>query len=258
MSHAQALHPNPATERLKITVAYDGRPFRGWQSQATGDAVQDHLERAFATMAECKVSVQGAGRTDAGVHARGQIAHVDVPARRLPHRNWQRAINDKLPPEIRIVHIEAASPDFHARFNAKGKIYLYRIWNESYLHPLELGRAWLVPGKLDMEVLQSMAALVEGRHDFAGFAVKRPGQTRDTVRNLKSIRIKQRDTLITLKFEGDGFLYKMVRLITGSIIRCALGRAEPQWINALLEGAGKVKTHFAAPAEGLCLERVLY
>ena len=99
------------------------------------------------------MSVQGAGRTDAGVHARGQTAHADVPAGRLPPRLWQRALNDLLPPGVRVLRATVADPSFHARFDARGKIYAYRIWNESYLHPLEVGRAWLVPGVIDSRSL---------------------------------------------------------------------------------------------------------
>jgi tRNA pseudouridine38-40 synthase len=246
--------------RLKLLIAYDGRPFRGWQSQATKDAVQDHLEAAFANTIGEKVSVQGSGRTDAGVHALAQIAHADVPAARLEVGAWQGALNNFLPPEIRVLRVTKAAPEFHARFDARGKIYTYRIWNDSYLHPLEIGRVWHMPSTLDLEILRAGLELLQGKHDFAGFAANRaPGYAaEDTVRTIQQIALTRRGDLLTLRFEGDGFLYKMVRLLTGTLVRCAQGRAELSFIKELLAGQGARKTSFAAPAEGLYLTRVLY
>jgi tRNA pseudouridine38-40 synthase len=243
-----------------MVIAYDGRPFRGWQSQATRDAVQDHLEAAFARTIGEKVSVQGSGRTDAGVHALAQVAHADVPASRLEVAAWPGALNNFLPPEIRVLRASRAAPDFHARFDARGKIYTYRIWNATYLHPLEIGRVWHMPTALDLDVIRAAIPLLEGRHDFAGFAANRaPGYAaEDTVRTLHRISLMRRGELLTLRFEGDGFLYKMVRLITGTVIRCAQGRAELAFIGELLADKGARKTSFAAPAEGLYLTRVLY
>ena len=248
------------TLRLKLLIAYDGRPFRGWQSQATKDAVQDHLEAAFANTIGEKVSVQGSGRTDAGVHALAQVAHADVPAARLEVPAWQGALNNFLPPEIRVLRVTRAAPDFHARFDARGKIYTYRIWNAPCLHPLEIGRVWHMPSKLDLEVLSAGLQLLEGKHDFAGFAANRsPGfAAEDTVRTIHRVTLGHRGDLLTLRFEGDGFLYKMVRLLTGTLIRCSQGRAELTFIRELLAGKGARKTSFAAPAEGLYLTRVLY
>ena len=247
-----------STERLRLTVAYDGRPFRGWQSQSTGDGVQDHLERAFTGLCAGRTIVHGSGRTDQGVHALGQVAHVDVPRGRLTIREWQSALNASLPQEIRVVRMQRAAPEFHSRFDARGKVYVYRVWNETYLHPLEIGRAWFMPVKLDLAALRDGSRLLEGTHDFARFAVNRRQPARDTVRTIRSIRVTRRRSLITLRFEGSGFLYKMVRLLTGTLVRCAQGRAPLAWLGELLENPAVAKTHFAAPAEGLYLERVLY
>src|SRR3954452_6008058 len=124
---------NPvSTLRLRLLIAYDGRPFRGGQSQATKDAVQDHLEAAFANTIGEKVSVQGSGRTDAGVHALAQIAHFDAPADRLTVKAWRGALNNFVPPEIRVLKTSRAAAGFHSRFSARGKIYTYRIWNETF------------------------------------------------------------------------------------------------------------------------------
>jgi tRNA pseudouridine38-40 synthase len=247
-------------ERVKLWIAYDGAPFEGWQSQARGNTVQDHIERAFKPICGTRIAVHGSGRTDTGVHALSQVAHVDVPARRLPPEKWTSALNAHLPPEIRILRTSRANPKFHARFQARGKIYLYRIWNAAVLPPFERGRAWHLPTPLDLATLRTCAEMIEGRHDFAGFAANRRGGTASvsSVRTVRRISLQRRGALITLRFEADGFLYKMVRLLTGTIVRCAQGRMDPQIIRELLARNGQRKTSFAAPAEGLYLARVLY
>lgn len=247
------------TRRLRMTVAYDGRPFHGWQSQANGNTVQDRLERALSILSQGRrITVHGSGRTDAGVHAHGQVAHADVDANpsHSPAR-WCAAINAHLPAEIRVRAARFVSERFHARFSATGKIYRYRIWNAAVLDPFEHGRGWHVAGELDLDILRQTATSLVGTHDFAAFAANRGHRGESTVRTVHQISLRQRASLLTLEFEGSGFLYKMVRLMTGSLVRCAQGRASPDWIAALL--AGKVgKTNFAAPAEGLYLLRVLY
>jgi tRNA pseudouridine38-40 synthase len=247
-----------ATERLRLTIAYDGRKFRGWQSQATKDAVQDYLEHAFHDLCGKRIVVHGAGRTDAGVHALAQIAHVEVPAGKFDLRTWMFAINSRIPFEVRVLRMQHAVPDFHARFDALGKVYAYRIWHHAVMHPLEIGRAWQMPGELDLDILRAGATKLIGKHDFASFAANRGQIEKDTVRTIHDIRISRRGPLITLRFEGDGFLYRMVRLLTGTIVRCAQGRLPLSRINELLKSKGATKTSFAAPADGLYLERVLY
>ena len=246
------------TLRLKLLVAYDGRPFRGWQSQAGGDAVQDRLEQAFMRVGGQRIVVHGSGRTDAGVHALGQVAHADVPRGFLPPAKWHAALNANLPPEIRVLRCTRAAADFHARFQARGKTYLYRIHVGPVFPPLEIGRAWHVPGLLDLGGLRACAARLTGTHDFAGFAANRGHAPTSTVRTLREIRLTARGPRLTLRFTGDGFLYKMVRLLTGTLIRCAQGRMKPAYLDTLLAGGGSPKTHFQAPAEGLYLARVLY
>lgn len=252
--------------RLKLIVAYDGRPFRGWQSQAGGGAVQDFLENAFRALCggAARVPVHGAGRTDAGVHALAQCAHADVTDRFGENqRGWIAALNANLPREIRVLRCSRAREDFHARFSARGKIYAYRIWNAPVLSPFELGRAWHFPGALDLPRLRDAAALLPGTHDFSRFAASRGRPEASTVRTIHAVRVRRNAApggqLLTLEFRGDGFLYKMVRLMAGTLVRVAQGRADPAWISALLRAeADCAKTSFAAPAEGLYLTRVLY
>jgi tRNA pseudouridine38-40 synthase len=249
------------TERIKLTVAYDGGPFDGWQSQATANGVQDHIEAAFLAVAGIRLRIHGSGRTDAGVHATGQIAHADLPRGRLAPATWMAALNANLPPGIRIVRasrVRGGDEGFHARFSAKGKRYIYRLWNAPYMHPLEIGRAWYVPRALDLTLLRKAAAMLVGRHDFARFTANRGQKEPDTVRTIHRIAVQSRGPLITLTFEGDGFLYKMVRLLTGTIVRVAEKRAPLSFITDLLDTKIRARTHFMGVAEGLCLARVFY
>lgn len=246
--------------RLKFVVAYDGAPFAGWQSQASGNTVQDHLEAAFATITGNRTRVHGAGRTDAGVHALGQCAHVDLPSRSLAPERWTAALNASLPPTIRVLRCRYVAPSFHARFSAKGKTYRYRIWNDAVLPPLELGRAWHVHSEADSAVLNHAAQLFRGRHDFAAFAANRGKPNESTIRTIHDVRVRRRGRCIELEFTGDGFLYKMVRLMAGATIRCAIGRWKLCEIERRLRASREsISAHrFVAPAEGLFLVRVRY
>ena len=244
-------------ERLKLTIAYDGHPFNGWQSQANGNGIQDHLKKAFRDILEWQVSLHGAGRTDAGVHALGQVAHVDVPKRKYPLNKWTAALNAHLPGEIRVLRCVRARSDFHARCSAKGKIYMYRIWNDSVHHPLEIGRSWHIARSLNLDTLLAARDRLLGTHDFASFSANR-GIIEATVRTLYYVRIKRRKELLILQFAGNGFLYRMVRMLMGSMVKAASGRKPLSWIDQLLEQPGKQKANFTAPPEGLYLLKVIY
>ncbi len=245
-------------QRLKLTVAYDGRPFSGWQSQPNKNGVQDHLKYAFFEILAAPVKLHGAGRTDAGVHATAQVAHVDVPTNKMIPKTWMAAVNFRLPPEIRIVRCQSIGPQFHAQFSAAGKVYRYRIWNAQIFDPMEIGRSWHVPQPLDPDLMHAGCDLLTGTHDFASFAANRGKANEPTTRTLYRIRIKRRRELVTLEFDGNGFLYRMVRMLTGSVVRVATGRAELSWLSALLDSPGIQKTNCTAPAEGLYLVKVKY
>ena len=246
--------------RLKLVVAYDGAPFAGWQSQRGGHTIQDHLEQAFAAVVGQRVRVHGAGRTDAGVHALAQTAHADLPARTLTPGRWPGALNASLPPRIRVLRCRYVAQSFHARFSAKGKVYRYRIWNDRILPPFELTRAWHVPAPLDFAVISAAGQVFRGRHDFASFAANRGKPEENTVRTIESVHTRREGHLLALEFSGDGFLYKMVRLMVGALVRCGLGRSSPEEISARLrpqaQAAGGAR--FAAPPDGLILVRVRY
>jgi tRNA pseudouridine38-40 synthase len=246
--------------RLKLIVAYDGAPFSGWQSQPNGNGIQDHLERAFQQICSEPVRVHGAGRTDAGVHALAQCAHVDIPIRRYGADRWRAALNGILPPAIRIMQCRFAAQSFHARFSAKGKIYRYRIWNADVLPPLENGRAWHVREPLDRSAVAASAELFVGRHDFACFAANRGAPVADSTRTIRRVLVRHSGDLLSLEFEADGFLYKMARLIAGSLVDVGSGKAAPEEIRARLRHPKHRSSHArnVAPACGLFLVRVRY
>ena len=246
------------SRRLKFVVAYDGRDFAGWQSQRHGNTIQDQLEAAVGKICGSRVSVIGAGRTDAGVHALGQCAHVDLQPGRLSIQRWIAAINGTLPPTIRILRGRFVSSNFHARFSAKGKVYRYRILNAAIVSPFELSRAWHVAAPLDRASLKRAAKLFVGRHDFSNFAASRGKFGQDTTRTINSLRVITRGNLIELEFAGSGFLYKMVRLITGALVRSALGKETLDSIKVRLEKPVRNASRFVAPAGGLYLVRVSY
>lgn len=250
--------------RLKMIVAYDGKGFAGWQSQSHRNTIQDHIERAFERIGGKPVRIHGAGRTDAGVHALAQCAHVDLPDQRFSAARWTEASNALLPPAIRVLRCRYVSKNFHARLSAKGKLYRYRIWSGPVLPPFEYGRAWHVASQLDLEVLKTAAKHFVGTHDFASFAANRGKSGRRgeheqrTIRTIYSVRVQQNGPCVPIDFDGDGFLYKMVRLIVGSLVHCASGKLSDEDLIERLVLGHMGKARFAAPAEGLFLVRVRY
>lgn len=243
--------------RLKLIIAYDGAPYAGWQSQPGGNSIQDMLGAALRQINGAPVVVHGSGRTDAGVHALAQCAHVEVIKERLSPPDWLRALNGNLPPTIRVLKATKAAPDFHARFSAKGKIYRYLIRQGPVPLPHELGRAWHHPQALDLEKLRSAVALFAGRHDFAAFAANRGTPVLDTKRVIRRATVQKSGTRLRITFEGNGFLYKMVRMMTGAAVRVARDQATLADLRARLARGGPQWTH-VAPAEGLYLVRVIY
>jgi tRNA pseudouridine38-40 synthase len=248
----------PALERLKLTVAYDGRPFGGWQSQPNKNGVQDHLKGAFLALLSEPVKLCGAGRTDSGVHALGQVAHVDVPRHKFNPAKWIAALNAHLPPQIRVIRCQVAPNSFHSQYSAVGKVYQYRLWNDPVFHPLEIGRSWHVPQSLELPALRAAADRFIGTHDFASFAANRGKAVETTTRTIHHIQVRHRKELISIDFDGDGFLYRMVRMLTGAIVRVASGREDLRWLDQLLNSPGKTKASYTAPPEGLYLVKVKY
>lgn len=250
-------HPFESSRRLKLIVAYDGTSFGGWQSQSHRNTVQDHLERAFGRITGKAVRVSGSGRTDAAVHALAQCANVDV-TKFLPTDRWIKALNALLPSSIRVLRCKYVAKDFHARLSAKRKIYHYRIWTGPILPPFENCRAWHVAQPLDLKILKPAASQFVGTHDFAAFAANRGKPEPNTIRTINSVRVRQKGPCITIEFDGDGFLYKMVRLMVGALVKCALGKLPATEIASQLKSGNAGSARLVAPAEGLYLVRVCY
>jgi tRNA pseudouridine38-40 synthase len=246
--------------RLKLIVSYDGASFSGWQSQTNRNTIQDHLENAFQCICSKPIRVHGAGRTDAGVHALAQCAHADLPQRRYQPDRWVSALNGLLPPAIRVLRCRFVSEAFHARFSAKGKMYRYRIWNAAVLPPLESGRAWHVARPLDFDEMAIAAKEFCGEHDFASFSANRGTPETDTVRTIRAVRLRRSGPCISMEFDGDGFLYKMVRMMAATLVGIGLEKSARQEIGARLRSPRQAisRGRTAAPADGLFLIRVRY
>jgi tRNA pseudouridine38-40 synthase len=244
--------------RIKLIVAYDGTAFAGWQSQVHRNTVQDELERAFHKISGAPVRVHGAGRTDAGVHALAQCAHVDLPGRRLSAGNWTKALNATLPPTLRVLRTRFVSPQFHARFSATGKTYRYRIWLAPILPPLELNRAWHIPQPIDLDLLVRTGGMFVGKHDFAAFAANRGKREESTVRTISAVKVRRRTSDLAIEISGDGFLYKMVRMMVGAMIRVAIGKMRVEEVASGLRTGRAKSARFAAPGHGLYLVKVWY
>jgi len=249
--------------RYRLVIAYSGESFDGWQSQPSGNAIQDHLLRALQDIQPGITTVQGSGRTDAGVHALAQIAHFDEAiTTSMDGRAWREALNNRLPPTLRVMEAEVAPPDFHARFSAKGKIYRYEIFNGPVLPPSRAHRAWHLRKRLDPLLLQEAASCFVGRHDFTAFSANRGDpalEPLDRRRTILRAEVTAHGPEFWLEFEGDGFLYKMVRMMTGAVVRAGTGDLNPEEIRAWLRDPpiGK-KSPISAPPDGLYLVTVRY
>ncbi len=259
--------PAPGTRRLRLKVAYCGTPWRGWQSQSGGGAVQDELEAAVRRLAKCGTRVQGASRTDAGVHALGQVAHLDVPAEvALPLAAWRDGLNALLPGSIRVVESDWAPAGFDACLSASGKLYRYRIWRAVEGDPFEADRAWHVHGPLDMDAMRAAADLLTGTHNFVRLSanrgdrpeLERRSDAAASTRTLTRVTVNESGGLMEIELEGGAFLYRMARMIAGSMIHVARGRDPLSWLQGLLEEPQGLQSHQTAPAGGLYLVRVNY
>jgi tRNA pseudouridine38-40 synthase len=250
--------------RLKLTIAYEGTGLAGWQSQNGGNTVQDLLEAAIAGTAKQPARIHGSGRTDAGVHALAQVAHFDAPeGLTMNPFNWVPALNTKLPGSIRVLACEEVVDDFHARYSATGKTYRYDLSTEPVLSPFRAGRAWHLPRQLDPFTLRETMALFEGRHDFEAFGARRGYETEETsfVRTVTRVELEEIGWGWRLRYRGEGFLYKMVRLMTGAAVQAAQGRLRVDQVAALLDqpaGLPLGKCSHCAPPDGLFLESVEY
>jgi tRNA pseudouridine38-40 synthase len=241
---------------LKLTIAYDGTRFVGWQRQAEGESIQGLLEDALARFEGAPVTVHGAGRTDAGVHALGQTASVQVTCHH-DVTTLTRALNAHLPEEIRVLSVEEPSADFHARFNAREKTYRYRIRNTPIADPFDRAFCWHIPEPLDIAAMQHAAVHVVGTHDFAAFQ-SAGSESNGTVRTVTRSEMSDTAGLLTYEIAGDGFLRHMVRALIGTLVEVGRGWRRPDDIASLLQGGTRAQAGPTAPPQGLFLVRVDY
>jgi tRNA pseudouridine38-40 synthase len=246
--------------KVKLTIAYDGTAYSGWQTQLTGIGVQQKIEEALQSLFGKKTTLYSSSRTDSGVHALGMAAHCEVPARwrNSPPEKIALAINAYLPADIRIMSARRWPKNRHARFDAKGKQYRYYVWNAPGHNPLLRTQAWHVARALDLAAMRKAAAVLVGKHDFRSFAANRNYVTADTVRTLWRCDIKRNGPLLTFVIEGDGFLYKMCRGIVGTLAQIGLGKYPPEAIGEMLSAKDRRQAGMTAPAHGLVLWKVFY
>jgi len=246
--------------KVKLTIAYDGANYAGWQVQTTGIGVQQKIEEALAQLFPSVRRIHSSSRTDTGVHALGMVAHVEIPRDefRMPVIKLPLAINAFLPEDIRIMDATRARADFHARFDATGKQYRYCVWNYRAPNPLLRQQAWHVPQRLDLAAMRSAARFLLGKHDFASFAGTRNYAMESTVRALTRCDVKKSGYLVTFILEGEGFLYKMCRGIVGTLIQVGQGKFAASDVKRMLDSKDRRAAGMTAPAHGLVLWKVSY
>lgn len=248
------------TLKLKLTIGYDGSGYDGWQTQKTGVGVQSLMEAALAKLFPSQPKIFGSSRTDTGVHALGMAAHFEVQRAewRMTTARLLLALNAHLPPDIRVQSARRVPAQFHARFSAVGKVYRYQVWNHAAMNPLLRTQAWHCKRKLDLAAMQSAAQDFVGKHDFRSFRVNPYYDTGATVRTLSRCEVKRRGPLLTFVIEGDGFLYRMCRVIVGTLVQIGEGKIPRDGVRFILEKRDRTVAGMTAPAHGLFLWRVFY
>ncbi|MGB7181449.1 MAG: tRNA pseudouridine(38-40) synthase TruA [Burkholderiaceae bacterium] len=242
--------------RYALTLAYDGSRFDGWQTQPSGNTVQDKLELALAAIAGHPVATICAGRTDAGVHANGQVVHFDSPAIR-PDNAWVRGVNSHLPGQVAVLHAQVVRDDFHARYSAVQRRYVYFVVSSPVHHPLLKGRTGWVHRELDVTRMRDAAQTLAGTHDFSAFRSSQC-QANSPVRTLNSIEVSSSGRMVRLAFNANAFLHHMIRNIVGTLIYIGDGRRPVTWARELLNACDR---KLAAPTfapDGLYFDSVVY
>lgn len=240
---------------LKLIIQYDGTKYCGWQKQPNFSGIQGTIEYAIYEITKEKVNITGSGRTDAGVHALGQVANFKTNSS-IPPNKVPSALNAKLPKDISIIDCQEVSEDFHSRYSATGKIYRYLIYNKPYRSPLYKDIAYHVRYDLDIQKMCLEAKFLFGTHDFKGF-MSSGSSVKDTIRTIHNITIEEKDDLIVLEVEGNGFLYNMVRIIVGTLVDIGRGRIDKS-MEEIIASQDRGEAGHTAPAHGLFLKKVHY
>ncbi|MDT8860866.1 tRNA pseudouridine(38-40) synthase TruA [Alkalihalobacillus sp. MEB130] len=238
----------------KLTIQYDGGRYKGWQRLGnTENTIQGKIENVLSEMVGKNIEIIGSGRTDAGVHALAQIANVKL-AEKLQEFEVQQYLNRYLPHDISVTDVKLVNDRFHARYNAKDKTYLYKIWNESYTNPFMRKHSLHVEKKLDLEKIKEASRYFEGEHDFTAFSNAK-SKKKSMVRHIYSIQIEEEAGFINIRIKGNGFLYNMVRKMVGTLIDVGLGERNPEEVKNMLESHDRSLAGFA-DAHGLYLEKI--
>ena len=241
----------------KAILQYEGTRYRGWQTQGnTENTIQGKLEALLTKMAGEPVEVNGSGRTDAGVHAAGQVISFRCKTEKSP-KEICRYMNEYLPEDIAVLSVEEAAPRFHARLNAVRKTYVYRIWNAPVRNVFRRRFTTWIQKPLDLEAMEQAAALLCGTHDYRAFCSLKKFK-KSTVRTIEKIEIGKIGQEIRISYTGDGFLYHMVRILTGTLVEVGLGLRKPEEMAEILEGQDREEAGRLMPPEGLTLESVEY
>ena len=243
--------------RWKCSVAYDGTDYFGWQSQVNGNTIQDLIEQQLKVIFKQPIRIHGSGRTDSGVHAKGQVFHFDGEWT-SPGTDLLNAIRSGLPDSIHLSSARRVSNNFHARFSAKGKKYIYQLY-EGYAPPTDVRFYWSLGWrKLDIDSMRSATAHLRGKHDFTAFAAEREDSDENPVKDLRRLDIIKKGPRIHITTEADGYLYKMVRSLVGALIDVGSGKLSPDIMVEILESRKRTHRVVTAPGRGLCLDRVFY
>jgi tRNA pseudouridine38-40 synthase len=242
---------------IKMTIRYDGSRYKGFQRLKDNDmTIQGKIEDVLSKMTNEKIEIIGSGRTDMGVHAYGQVANFKTNSS-LSLEKMQSYLYEYLPEDIVITKLEEVDERFHSRYNAKSKVYLYKIYNNKFHDPFLRRYTTHIPKKLDIELMKEASKYFIGEHDFTSFASSK-SKKKSNVRTIHSINIKEENGLIEIYFEGNGFLYNMVRIMTGALIDVGNKKISPSDIKVMLENKDRTKSSDTAAAKGLYLYKVSY
>ncbi|QEK11201.1 tRNA pseudouridine(38-40) synthase TruA [Crassaminicella thermophila] len=243
-------------KNVKLTIEYDGTNFYGWQRQKYGRTVQEEIEKALKKIIKKEVKINGSGRTDAGVHALGQVANFEeefsIPVEKIPV-----ALNSVLPDDIAIKKAVEVSKDFHARYSAVGKKYIYKIYNGPLRSPLLRNYTYFVKDYLNKEDMKKATKFFIGEHDFKGFMAS-GSQVKDTVRTIYDLSIEEQDCIIRIEVKGNGFLYNMVRIIAGTLVDIGKGKINIEDLSEIIQSCKRERAGHTAPPQGLYLAEVYY
>jgi tRNA pseudouridine38-40 synthase len=241
---------------IKVVLEYDGSGFAGWQQQKNARSVEGELKRALRSVTGQDLTVYGAGRTDAGAHAEGQVANFRTDGRIGPHR-IMAALNARLPEDVAVLSAEEVADGFHARYSARWRRYRYRYLDRPARPALERGRCWHVRGSLDVESMAQAATVLTGKHDWTSFcSASEPPASR--VRDMRSARVSRRGDFVELELVAEGFLRGLARSIAGALAEVGLGRRPPEWVGKVLRARDRKLAPRTAPSGGLTLMEVIY